>query len=157
MSVAPRICVKLLCSSLKWQSLEMLSGFWRPLIAGKTCLFFTQRKLLSLCFTAMVFLLLRMTKNYIFHVPLELFPQSSIHKKLICVKFTFNPVWLKKKSIKFITFPSCYIRNKPLCWSSFRVDITSWLSLLWQRLWVWHTLCCSFLNLPGKAAMENSE
>lgn len=35
-------------------------------------------------------------KNYIFHVPLELFPHSFIYKNLSCVKCTFSPVWLKK-------------------------------------------------------------
>lgn len=35
-------------------------------------------------------------KNYIFHVPLQLFSQSFIYKNLSCVKCTFSPVWLKK-------------------------------------------------------------
>lgn len=124
MSVAPRICVptvKFLCSSLEGQSLEMLSGFWRPLIAGKMCLFFSwaQRKLLSLYFTATVFLLLRTTKPYIFHVPLELFPQSFIHKRPQLCKVHLQSC-LTKKPIKFIALLSFYLRNKPLCKPSFR-------------------------------------
>lgn len=153
MSVAPRICVptvKFLCSSLEW---EMLSGFWRPLITGKMCLFFSwaRRKLFSLCFLAP-----QDNKNYIFRVPLELFPQNFIYKRPQLCKVHLQSCLAKKA----LTWLHCYpvTLETNLCASpALDFYVTSELSLLWQRLWVWHMLCCSFLNLPGKAAMESSE